>query len=74
MVRKIWKEALCIELIRNGVLNLVIIMLPFSYLGCYTFNYECCVGKREKNEKLELKVQSFSVSFTCLNQFYWRHR
>ena len=50
MARKIWKEALCIELIRNGVLNRVILMLSFSYLGCYTYNYESCVGKREKKK------------------------
>ena len=48
-------------------------MLSFSYLDCYKFNYESCVGKREKKEKLKLKVQSFSVSFTRLNQFDWSH-
>ena len=59
MARKIWKEALCIEFIRNGVLNIVILMLPSSYLGCYTFNYESCVGKREK--KTEAEVESTTL-------------
>ena len=49
-------------------------MLSFSYLGFYTFNYESCEGKQEKKEKLKLKVQSFSVSFTHLNQFDWSRR
>ena len=50
-----------------------ILVLSFCHSD-YKCNYESYVGKREKKQKLKLKVQPFGVSFRRLNQFYWNHR